>query len=238
MGMQLTLEHGEHRTVIEVGSTDEEILLMFSQKERLDMNLDAGYWPTTHAEAEEQKMHLTFYKLASRVLPIWYKNGRPSSAGELRAAAEQLLGWCDSQGEGMGYVYLANRRPLPGLDYNGFFKGIVTAVRINGELFELDTGLGLCELSRIILTGNGCGKVVERRDLRGEVARGMDRIATDNKDDIFLKRRKVAVKLPSILKAVAEFASRFPPEETVMVSYRDPPGKKRRKSEEEEEAEL
>jgi hypothetical protein len=40
--------------------------------------------------------------------------------------------------------------------------------------------------------------------------------------------------LPSILKSVAEFAAQFPPEDTIMVSCRHPPGKKRRDQEEEE----
>ncbi|MHB1767560.1 MAG: hypothetical protein ACYCUV_06875, partial [Phycisphaerae bacterium] len=156
------------------------------------------------------------------------------------------------------YVYLANHRPMPHMDYNGFFKGTVTAIRINGELFGLDTGLGLCELQRIVGEEGGWGKVVERRDLRGEVAKGLDRIVTDdwrgsldkiwppltakerdrittdNKMDVLLKRRKVALKLPSILKSVAEFAAQFPPEDTIMVSCRHTPGKKRRNEEEEE----
>lgn len=257
MGMQLMLEHGEQRAVVDVGSTDADILLWFSQKEVTDATGEAGH-QLTLAEIEGLRGRLKFSKLAGRVLPRWYKNGRTSSAGELRAAAEQLLEWCDSQGEGLGYVYLANHRPMPTLDYNGFSKGMVSGVRINGEDWCLDTGLGLCELSRTIRMDNGWGKVVERRDLRGEVAKGLDRIVTDvwrgsldkiwppltatererittdQKMDVLLKRRKVAMKLPSILKSVAEFAAQFPPEDTIMVSCRHPPGKKRRDQEEEE----
>lgn len=257
MGMQLTLEHGEQRAVIDVGSTDADILLWFSQKEVTDAMGEAGHQLTV-AEIEDLRGRWKFSKLAACVLPVWYKNGRTSIAGELRAAAEQLLEWCDSQGEGLGYVYLANSRPLPGLDHNGFSKGTVTAIRIKGEDWCLDTGLGLCELTRSVGEKGGWGKVVERRDLRGEVAKGLDRIVTDNwrdyprptwppevakdldriatdyKMDVLIKRRKVALKLPSILKAVAEFAAQFPPEDTIMVSCRHPPGKKRRDQEEEE----
>lgn len=256
MGILLTLEHGEQRAVVDVGSTDADILLWFSQKEVTDARGEAGH-QLTLAEIEDLRGRLKFSKLAGRVLPRWYKNGRTSSAGELRAAAEELLDWCNRQREVLPYVYLANQRPMPELDYNGFSKGRVSDIHIAGEIFRLETGLGLCELQRVVEEG-GWNKVVERRDLRGEVAKGLDRIVTDvwrgsldkiwppltatererittgNRMDVLLKRRKVALKLPSILKSVAEFAARFPPEDTIMVSCRHPPGKKRRDEEEEE----
>ncbi|MHB1767559.1 MAG: hypothetical protein ACYCUV_06870, partial [Phycisphaerae bacterium] len=96
MGMLLTLEHGEQRAVIEVGSTDEEILLLFSQKEVSDARGEAGH-QLTLAEIEDLKGRLKFSKPVGRVLPRWYKNGRRSKAGELRAAAEELLDWYNCQ---------------------------------------------------------------------------------------------------------------------------------------------
>lgn len=256
MGILLTLEHGEQRAVVNVGSTDAEILILFSQKELIDVSNEVGY-QFTKEESAKLEGRWIFSQRSGRVLPYLRDDGRASEAGELRAAAEWLLDWCKRQGDLLPYLYLANQRPMPGMDYNGFSKGTVTGIRINSEIFWLETGLGLCELQRVVEQG-GWGKVVERRDLRGEIAKGLDRIVTDvwqgsldtiwpplaakererittdNKMDVLLKRRKVAVKLPGVLKSVAEFAAQFSPEETIMVSCRRPPGEKRRNEEEEE----
>jgi hypothetical protein len=191
----------------------------------------------TAAEFREKKSPLVLGKLVWCVLGNGKETPQATNVEKLRNAANKLLMLCEEQKDVLAYSYVSSSIPYPGLPYSEFSGGMGGA-NIGGEHYLLVTGPGICELQiRQLIPGNGTG-VVERRDLRKKVVAGLERITTDDRGDILIKRKKITLKLPAILKAIAEFAAKFPPEDTVMVSYRHSLGKKRRRSEEEEEAEL
>ena len=239
MGRLLTLEHGDDRLILEVPSKDEEILLTASHRETWVVRNELGIGDKmTFEERDKLALHCRLGKITWCVLGYFREKPWPAKVGDLLAAAKGLQEWCNSLGQELYFTYVSSSRPRLQMDYSEFGPTLGAAIRIKGELFWLEAGMGLCELQRVGVRPDGTGFVAERRDLRPQVAKGLDRIATDDRGDVLIKRRRVTTKLPLIVNSIAEFAAKFPSEDIVMISYRHPPGKKRRKSEEEEEAEL
>lgn len=87
-------------------------------------------------------------------------------------------------------------------------------VRISAETFSLRAGVGQCDLLRYRKRDDGTFEHFERRDVRH-----LEKIATDDKGDVFIDRKKIPRTLLRLLAEMRDFAAKFPGDEKVSLEF-------------------
>jgi len=138
-----------------------------------------------------QNVFLRSFRNRAGVLP---RSDLVDAVGEAVRALEQ-------DGEALSYMYSFTVKEGP-LASTG--SGAVSGIRIPGDessYYSLRAGLGVCKLERCGTDEDGRGFVIEVIDCRDRT-----KLATENCGVIAIKRRKMKLALPVLLKA---FHSKF-----------------------------
>lgn len=133
-------------------------------------------------------------------------NWRTQTVSELLRNIQELRVIVSNEASRLAHTYQTVVEIIKGHVVSG--SGGIGGIRINGELYGLDAGLGRCDLQKVAPTGG----ILEVRD-----ARDLKEIQTDNMGTIKIKRRKRKTSLIQVLSEMETFLSSLPADETIFL---------------------